>query len=313
MEYRALGNTDLQVSSIGMGCVTFGREIDRDASFAVLDHALERGITLFDTAEAYAAGSSETVLGEWISERGVRERIVLATKVSGTVTRERVITSAEESLRRLKTDRIDLFQLHSWDGETPLEETLEGLDALVRQGKIRHAGCSNWMAWQLCKGLLLAQQEGMARMQSVQPPYNLVQRGIEPDLLPLCVDQGIGVISYSPLAAGFLTGKYRRDQEVPKGTRFDVIPGHQSIYFTDHGYAVLEALDEAVKQSGRSMIQLALAWVLGRPGVTSMLIGARRTDQVDQAFAAEEAGLEQGLRERLDDATNAIDLHPREE
>lgn len=311
MEYRALGNTNLRVSSIGMGCVTFGREIDRNISFAVLDHALERGITLFDTAAAYAEGGSETVLGEWIAEGGVRERMVLATKVSGTLTRERVIRSAEESLRRLKTDRIDLFQLHSWDDETPLIETLEALDALVQQGKVRHVGCSNWMAWQLCKGLLLVQQDGIAHMQSVQPPYNLVQRGIEPDLLPLCADQGIGVISYSPLAAGFLTGKYRRDQEVPKGTRFDVIPGHQSIYCTDHGYAVLDRVEEVAEESGRSIVQLALAWVLGRPGITSVLIGARSKAQVDQAFEAEEAGLDNGLRERLDDVASSIDLHPR--
>ena len=301
MEYRSLGNTDLRVSSIGMGCVTLGREIDRSISFQVLDHALQRGITLFDTAEAYAAGESETVLGEWMAARELRDRITLATKVGGTLTRDRVITSAEASLTRLKTDRIDLFQLHGWDDETPLQETLEALGALVQQGKVRHVGCSNWMAWQLCKGLLLAQQGGSARMQSVQPPYNLVQREIEPDLLPLCADQGIGIISYSPLAAGFLTGKYQRGQDVPRGTRFDIIPGHQRIYFTDHGYAVLEGLENVARQSGRSMFQLALAWVLQRHGVTSVLIGARNTAQIDQAFEAEQADLGDDLRHQLND------------
>ena len=291
MEHRSLGSTDLQVSSIGMGCVTLGREIDRKVSFQVLDHALERGITLYDTAEAYAAGESESVLGEWMAARQVRDRIVLATKVRGTLTRERVLTSAEASLTRLKTDRIDLLQLHSWDDETPLRETLEALAVLVEQGKVRHVGCSNWMAWHLCKGLLLAQEDGCARMQSVQPPYNLVQREIEPDVLPLCADQGIGVISYSPLAAGFLTGKYRRGRDVPQGTRFDVIPGHQRIYFTDHGYAVLERLEHVAAQSRRSMIQLALAWVLRRPGITSVLVGARHTAHLDQAFEAEQADL----------------------
>jgi len=310
MEYRPLGNTGLQVSSIGMGCVTFGREIDRDTSFQILDHALELGLTLFDTAEAYAAGASETVLGEWIAERGVREQIVLATKVRGTLTRERVTRSAEESLQRLKTDHIDLFQLHSWDDETPLEETLEGLDRLVRQGKVRHVGCSNWMAWQLCKSLLLSRANGITPMQSVQPPYNLVQRDIERDMLPLCTDQHIGVLSYSPLAAGFLTGKYRRDGEVPKGTRFDIIPGHQRIYFTDRGFATLEGLEAVSQESGQSMIQLSLAWALGHPGITSVLIGARSTDQIDQAFAAERDRLAPELRQQLDAISNSMDLHP---
>lgn len=254
MEYRSLGNTDLEVSSIGMGCVTLGREIDRSASFHVLDHALERGITLFDTAEAYAAGESETVLGEWMAARQVRDRIVVATKVSGTLTRERVISSAEASLVRLKTDRIDLFQLHSWDDKTPLRETLEALAVLVKQGKVRHVGCSNWMAWHLCKGLLLAQHDDCARMRSVQPPYNLVQREIEPDVLPLCADQEIGVISYSPLAA----------------------------------------------QSGRSTVQLALAWVLRRPGIASALVGARSAGHIDQAFEAEQTDLGDELIQQLE-------------
>lgn len=299
MEYRSLGNTDLQVSSIGMGCVTFGREIDRDASFEVLDHAVERGITLFDTAEAYASGASESVLGEWIAARGVRDRIVLATKVSGTLTKERVISSAEESLQRLGTDHIDLFQLHVWDDETPLEETLDALGTLVAQGKVRHVGCSNWEAWQLCKALLMVHERGAVRMQSVQPPYNLVQREIETDLLPLCIDQGVGVISYSPLAAGFLTGKYTRGGEVPAGTRFDVIPGHQPIYFTDNGFAVLERLKQASEESGHSMIQLALAWTLRQPGISSMLIGARNTGHVDQAFEAEQLAVDEGLCDQL--------------
>ncbi len=292
MEYRTLGKSDLTVSSIGLGCVTFGREIDSQTSFQVMDHSLERGITLFDTAEAYANGASETVLGNWMTERGVRDHIVLATKVNGTLTRERVISSAEASLQRLQTDRIDLFQLHTWDNDTPLEETLAALTNLVEQGKVRAIGCSNWSAWHLCKALLLIQQQGLAPLTSTQPPYNLVQREIEADLLPLCADQEIGTLTYSPLAAGFLTGKYRQGQEVPKGTRFDVIPGHQPIYFTDHGYAVLDQLELAAEQSRRSMVQLAMAWVLGQAGITSVLIGARNTAQVDQAFDAAEVAID---------------------
>jgi aryl-alcohol dehydrogenase-like predicted oxidoreductase len=299
MEYRQLGDTDLQVSSIGMGCVTFGREINRDTSFEILDRAIERGMTLFDTAEAYAQGASETVLGEWIVNRGIREQIVVATKVSGILTKDRIITSAEESLRRLQTDVIDLFQLHIRDDVTPLNETMHALHTLVEAGKVRYIGCSNWAAWHLAKSLLLCQASGLERMRSVQPPYNLVEREIETDLLPLCADQHIGVISYSPLAAGFLTGKYGRGQQVPKGSRFDVIPEHQPLYFTDHGYAALDRLARAAEQSGRPMVQLALAWTLNRPHVTSVLIGARNTDQVDQAFEAEQMCLDESLQRLL--------------
>ena len=299
MEYRDLGNANLKVSSIGMGCVTFGREIDQSASFEVLDRALERGINLFDTAAAYAGGASETVLGRWISERGIRDKIVLATKVHGTLTRDYVIASADESLTRLNTDRIDLFYLHNWDDETPLEETMSALNTLVESGKVRAIGCSNWQAWQLAKSLLHCQTAALRAMQCVQPSYNLVQREIEADLLPLCADQEIGVITYSPLAAGFLAGKYRRDQEVPKGTRFDVIPEHQPIYFTDNGYAVLDRLERVAEETGRSMVQLALAWTLTRPNVTSVLIGARNAAQVDQAFDAEATGMGEKLRAEL--------------
>lgn len=299
MQYRTLGKSDLKVSSIGMGCVTFGREIDREASFEVMDHALERGITLFDTAEAYSGGASETVLGEWIADRQVRDRIVLATKVSGTLTRDRVMSSAEESLQRLKTDRIDLFQLHDWDGETPLGETLAALSELVDHGKVRAIGCSNWSAWHLCKALLIIEQQKLAPLTSIQPPYNLVQREIEADVLPLCADQGIGTISYSPLAAGFLTGKYRRDEEVPNGTRFDVIPGHQPIYFTDHGYETLRRLDEVAGQTGHSLVHIAMAWVLSQSSITTVLIGARNTTQVDQAFQAAEVSLDHELQQQL--------------
>lgn len=286
MEYRSLGKSDLSVSSIGMGCVTFGRELDQRLSLPIMDHAFEQGITLFDTAEAYAQGASERVVGEWMQNRNVREKIVLATKISGTLTRHRIIASAEASLKRLQTDRIDLLQTHVWDESTPLEETLEALTTLVQQGKVRHIGCSNYSAPQLMAALALSDTAGLSRMVSVQPPYNLVQRDIETDLLPLCAAQQIGVISYSPLAAGFLTGKYRPGAAIPSGTRFEVIPGHQDIYFTEHGYRVLAKLDEESRTTGLSHVQLALSWVLSQPGITSVLIGARNTGQVDQILQA---------------------------
>jgi len=286
MQYRNLGHSDLSVSSIGMGCVTFGREINKESSLPIMDHAFEHGITLFDTAEAYGRGASETVVGEWLKDRNLRDRIVLATKIHGTLTRERVISSTEASLKRLQTDHIDLLQTHVWDEATQLDETLGALTTLVNQGKVRYAGCSNYNASQLTAALTLSEQAGQTRLTSVQPPYNLVQRDIESELLPLCAHENVGVISYSPLAAGFLTGKYRSGQPVPTGTRFDVIPGHQDIYFTEHGYQVLEQLDESVRTTGLSHVQLALSWVLRQPAVTSVLIGARNTSHIDQALTA---------------------------
>ncbi len=288
MLYRSLGQTDLAVSSIGMGCVTFGRELDLQSSLLIMDHAFERGITLFDTAEAYAQGASERVVGEWMQSRNTRDKIVLATKVSGTLTRQRIIASAEDSLKRLQTDRIDLLQVHHWDKTTPHEETLEALTMLVQQGKVRHIGCSNYSAPQLTAALALSNTTGLSRMISVQPPYNLVQREIEVELLPLCAVENVGVISYSPLAAGFLTGKYRQGAAIPTGTRFDVIPDHQDIYFTDHGYEVLAWLDEESRRTGKSHVQLALSWVLHQQGLTSVLIGARNTCQIEQAIQAAE-------------------------
>src|SRR5262245_46415425 len=213
--YRQLGKSALQVSSIGLGCVTFGREIDQATAFTVMDRALERGVTLFDTAEAYAGGRSEEVVGRWLAERGHRDRLVLATKVAGTLNRARVLTSAEASLRRLQTDRIDLFQVHHWDKTTPLEETLEALDLLLVQGKARAIGCSNYAAWQLCKALWRQEVHGWGRFESVQPNYNLVVREIETELLPLCADQQVSVLSYSPLGTGFLTGKYSQGGSIP--------------------------------------------------------------------------------------------------
>ena len=289
MRYRNLGHSGLTVSTIGMGCVTFGRETDNRTSLLIMDHAFEHGITLLDTAEAYGHGASELVVGEWLQSRNLRDQIVLATKVNGTLTRPRIVSSVESSLKRLRTDCIDLLQTHVWDESTPPEETLDALTTLVQQGKVRHVGCSNYSASQLAAVLTLSNETGMSRMVSVQPPYNLVQRDIEADLLPLCASENIGVISYSPLAAGFLTGKYRPGQPIPPGTRFDVIPGHQDIYFTEHGYQVLKQLDREAQTSGASHIQLALSWVLQQPGVTSVLIGARKTSHIDQTLRVVES------------------------
>lgn len=299
MEYRQLGNTALKVSSIGLGCVTFGREIDETTSFAIIDHALSRGINLLDTAEAYGGGASETVVGRWIKERGRRDEVIVGTKVAGSLKPERILASAEVSLRRLNLDIIDLFQLHRFDPDVPLEEMLGALNQLVEKGYARYIGCSNFAAWQLAKSLWKQDVNGWARLESVQPGYNLVDRNIEREMLPLCADQQIGVISYSPLGAGFLTGKYRKDEQVPKGTRFEVMPGHQPLYFTERGWHTVEGLRTVSEETGISMPHLALAWTIGQPGITSVLVGARNTGQVDQAFEAESMGLSDEIRKKL--------------
>jgi aryl-alcohol dehydrogenase-like predicted oxidoreductase len=299
VEYRTLGQTDQQVSSIGLGCVTFGREIDQDVALGVMDRAVEQGINLFDTAEAYAGGRSEEIIGQWLAARQSRNQIVLTTKVAGAMSRDHILASAEESLRRLNTDYIDLFKAHNWDPETPIEETLEALNTLVQQGKVRYIGASNYTTEQLAQAIQSTQTNGGARLEAIQPNYSLVVRDIEEDLLPLCAKHKIGVVSYSPLGAGFLSGKYRQGGPVPKGTRFDVIPGHQDIYFNDECFRILEGLRAKAEQVGRSMIQLAMAWAIGQPGITSVLVGARNTDQVDQAFEAEATGLSDELRAEL--------------
>ena len=300
IERRPLGDTSLQVSAIGLGCVTFGREIDAATSFGILDHAWAAGINLLDTAAAYHAGASERVLGDWLADRGCRDEFVIATKAHLPLTREAMRQSIEGSLRRLRIDTIDLFQSHAWDDETSLEETLTTLQELIDEGKVRHVGCSNWTAAQLGRAReLAANDSGLAKLISIQPPYNLVQREIEAETLPLCAREDIAVLSYSPLAAGFLTGKYRRDGEVPPGTRFDVIPGHQPIYFTERGWRIAEGLVELAERENTTPIALALGWVLSRSGVTSMLVGARNTGHIDQALNAFNAPLSTGVLAEL--------------
>lgn len=291
--------SQIPISRIGLGCVTFGREIDRETSFGILDHAREKGITLYDTAEAYHQGASERILGEWIGSRGCREEIVLATKVTFPLTRERILKAADESLQRLGTDRIDLYQLHTWDTGTPLEETLGALQKLIQKGKVLRIGCSNFSGEQLRRALSIAESNGDVPLQTIQPPYNLIQREIEEDLLPLCAERKVDAITYSPLAAGFLSGKYDRSGKIPEGTRFDVIPGHQPIYCHERGFAILDRLRELSDERGESMVHLALAWVLQKNGVTSTLIGARHTGHVDQAFTAMQDILPESAHSKL--------------
>lgn len=310
MEKRKLGTTDLAVSRIGLGCVTFGREIDEAASFAVMDYALAHGVTLFDTAEAYGGGqarayrrdifgiddiretsgefhSSEKIIGRWLKARGCRDRIVLQTKVATDSSRAHIAAALDASLQRLQTDYVNLYLFHSYDAETPLEEALEAMTAVVRSGKVRVAGCSNFSAPQLQASLDIGREMDLTRLAVIQPNYSLVCREIEVDLLPVCRREQIAVITYSPLGAGFLSGKYSPDRStLPKGSRFDVIEGHADVYFSDRNFMVVERLRTKAATLGVPMVQLALGWVLQHPDVTSVLIGARTTEHIDNALGA---------------------------
>jgi 1-deoxyxylulose-5-phosphate synthase len=235
-------------------------------------------------------------VGAWLKARGQRDKVILATKLIPPLTTERIPVAVEASLRRLQTDVIDLYQIHAFDKNTPLDESLEALGRLVQAGKVRYLGCSNFAAWQLCKALWRADVQGLPRLESVQPNYNLAIRDIEAELLPLCADQEIGVISYSPLGAGFLTGKYSKSWTAPQGTRFDIIPDHWAVYENATSMQRMENLRTKAQETGISMVQLAMAWVLGQPGITSTLIGCRNTTQVDQAFDAAAMGLSAELR-----------------
>lgn len=286
LQYRPLGLTNLRVSSIGLGCVTFGREIGDHCSFDILDRAVQRGINLLDTAAVYGNGASEELVGRWLRDRGLRASIVLATKVSGRLTRKNIMLSVDDSLKRLGVEQIDLLQAHDWDAETPVNETLEAFQHLIKQGKIRHYGCSNWSVKQMEKADAMIKQHHWQRIETAQVPYSLVRREIERELIPYCNQRHIGVITYSPLGAGFLTGKYQPGGAIPTGTRFDIKPNHQQIYFSEQMFQIVEQLRRLASQSGHTMAHLALSWALHRTGTTTVLIGARNPEQVDQALHA---------------------------
>ena len=312
MEVRKLGRSEIEVSRLGLGCATFGREIDEASSFQIMDAALEKGITLFDTAESYGGGqarqyrrdllgiddvrevsgemhSSERILGRWVKSRGVRSKVTIQTKVSANKSERQVREALEASLYRLQTDYIDIYLFHKYDPNVPLEEGMAALDQGEKAGKIRCSGCSNFSAEQLSEALGLNREKGLTRLEVVQPIYNLACREIEGDLLPLCQSQEMGVVPYSPLGAGFLTGKYTADRSnIPKGTRFDVIPGHVDIYFNERSFRVVERLRQMSIRTDLSMVQLAMGWVLNREGVAAVLIGSRNLSHLENALNAME-------------------------
>jgi aryl-alcohol dehydrogenase (NADP+) len=308
MKYKRLGRTGLKVSEVCLGTMTFGSQADEQASKAIVKRALDAGVNFFDTANVYNAGVSEEFTGRAL--QGVRRDIVLATKLHGRMgpapndagqSRKHIIEAVEQSLRRLGTDYIDLYQVHRFDPDSPLDETLGALDDLVRSGKVRYIGASNYAAWQLCTALWTSDKLHLARYDCIQPRYNLISRAIEQELLPLCQAQGVGVIVYNPLAGGMLTGKHQRQAPPTSGTRFDMNPMYRNRYWQERVFDAVDRFREIAAGTGHSMAQVALAWSLANPVVTSAILGASRVEQLDETLPAVDIVLSAEQLQQLQD------------
>jgi aryl-alcohol dehydrogenase-like predicted oxidoreductase len=325
MEHRQLGRSGLRVSVLGLGTMGFGGggnfanvgQIGVEGATRQLDMCLDAGVTFVDTANVYSTGASEEIVGKAIGGR--RDRIVLATKArfamadgpnDAGLSRRHLISECEASLRRLGTDYIDLFQVHEWDGLTPLEETLEALDTLVRSGKVRYVGCSNYSGWQMTKALALSDRLGYQRFVSQQVYYSLQAREIEYEIVPAALDQGVGILVWSPLAGGLLSGKYRRDREAPAGSRHLTEWDEPPVRDQEGLYDIIEALVEIAEAHDVSAAQVALAWTLGRPGISSLIVGARTEEQLADNLRAAELELGADERARLDELSAPPLLYP---
>jgi aryl-alcohol dehydrogenase-like predicted oxidoreductase len=324
MDYRQLGRSGLRVSTLTLGTMTIGDagpsasigSVDLGGARRQIDLCLDAGVNLIDTADVYSAGASEELVGQALVGR--RDRVLLATKArmpmgegpnDAGLSRHHLIEGCEASLRRLRTDHIDLYQVHEWDGQTPLEETLDALDGLVRAGKVRYIGCSNYAAWQLVKALGISDRLHLQRFVSQQIYYSLQAREAEYELVPAALDQGLGILVWSPLAGGLLSGKYRRDVQPQEGrhlTDWDEPPVRDE----DQLYDIVDALVEIGEGHGVSAARVALAYTLGRPGVTSLVIGARREEQLLDNLAAADLELSADERARLDAISAPPLLYP---
>ena len=293
MEFRRLGKSGFKVSEIGLGTNAFGSRADEQTSINIINHALELGINFIDTAELYTQGRSEEIVGKAI--KGKRLQVVIATKFGHPRnvgsneqggSRNYIMKAVDSSLRRLNTDYIDLYYIHFPDTETPIEETLRALDDLVRTGKVRYIGCSNFAAWQLCEAMLTAKLHNLESFVAVQPRYNMLDRSIEREMVPCCQTYGVSVIPWGPLAAGFLTGKYRRGQEIPAGVRLANPSAIYSDILADANFDRLEKLEAFAKERGHSVGELAVAWLLSHPWLGSVIAGAMNIEQLSANVAA---------------------------
>ncbi|MSU69678.1 MAG: aldo/keto reductase [Opitutaceae bacterium] len=322
MKTVPLGRSPLRIPCLGLGAVPFGREIDEPSSWDILDYAIAHGVNLIDTAEAYGGGnarqsrqkaykvddvremsdemhSSEKIVGRWMKARQSRDRVMICTKFNTGGTRDQVKHSLRDSLTRLQTDRVDIYMLHCSFPNVAIRETLEALTAEVQAGRIRTIGCSNFSAAQLREAQQTAELHGLARMNSTQPSFSLAEAGARHDLLPYCQQEEIATITYSPLAAGFLSGKYSSGGSIPKGTRFDISPAHIDVYFSEQNFRVVKNLRALSIETGEPMTKLAMAWVIQHPGVSAVLVGARQRSHLDNALAASAHPLDPALIARM--------------
>jgi aryl-alcohol dehydrogenase (NADP+) len=321
MDHARLGRTGLQVSRLCLGTMTFGLQSDEATAAAILDRAAEGGIDFLDTSDAYPLGGdlttrgvTEEILGRWLY--GKRDRFIVATKCFAPTgpapfdagnSRKHILAAAEASLRRLKTDYIDLYQLHGYDQATPIEETLGALDDLVHAGKVRYIGCSNFLTYQLVRAIGRSETLRLARFDSVQPRYNLLFRQIEREMLPFCLEDGVGVIPYNPIAGGLLSGKHSRTAAPSEGTRFTLgtaAKNYQDRYWHDREFETVDALRQLADKAGVGLVTLAVGWVLANQAITAPIIGASRPDQLEASLAAAELNLDDDLKRQLDELTH---------
>jgi aryl-alcohol dehydrogenase-like predicted oxidoreductase len=329
MENRRMGRFGLEVPALCLGTMTFGLQVAERESRSILDKAFEHRLRFLDTADAYplggtreTVGETEAILGRWMRDQGNRDQLIIATKCFAPtdrgpngwgLSRQHIMRAIEGSLRRLGTDHVDLYQSHGFDPHTPIEETLRAFEDLVTAGKVRYVGCSNYPAWRLGEALRAAERLGVSGYISVQPRYNLLYREIETELLPLCRDQGLGVIVYNPLAGGFLSGKYRPGQTPEDGTRFTLgtaAERYQARYWHDSQFEAVEQLKAVVAERGLSLVSVAVAWALAQPGITSALIGASRPEQLDANLAALDVEFDEALTEACEAAWWSLPRRP---
>lgn len=311
MKLKRMGRTGLKVSEVCLGTMTFGNQAHEEASFAIMNMAADAGVNFIDTADVYpfplsfkTVGRTEEIVGQWL--KGRRSQFVLATKCGNAMSenvndsglsRKHVLEAINASLHRLQTDYVDIFYVHQPDPETPIEETLLALDEIVRSGRARYLACSNFTAWQIAKALWTSDRLSLASFEAIQPRYNILFREIENEVLPLCREQGLGVVAYNPLAGGFLAGKYQRTQEPGADTRFGLVREPNSLYreryFKEHHFEAVEALKSFFQPRQRELLQVALAWVLAKPGITSAIVGASRPEQLKQSLAGAQLTLDE--------------------
>ena len=325
MDYRQVGQSGLRFSELILGTMGFGGagqfsgvgQIDLDGAKRQIDMAMDAGVNVIDTADIYTSGASEELVGQALEGR--RDRVLLATKArfamgrgpnDAGLSRHHLIQACEASLRRLRTDHIDLYQLHEWDGQTPLEETLGALEHLVQSGKVRYVGSSNFAGWQVTKALGIAARDGLPRFVSQQVYLSLQERSAEYEIVPSAIDQGLGLLIWSPLAGGLLSGKYRRGQPAPEGARHTSAWSEPPVYDEDKLYDTIEALVEVAEAHGVSAAQVALAWLLARPGITSVVVGARTEEQLADNLAAASLELSAEEHERLERVSRPPLIYP---